>query len=84
MAVTTYVAFGDVYPDEESYHDERVEDAKQEVLRVIEEQRVVTDREFKVRLERKFFPWVVGKALDIKSLENVMFLKDVPNRVFQF
>jgi len=43
--------------------DEKVEEAEDEVLWIVEKQEVVTDRELKVRLEKKFFPWVVGRAI---------------------
>jgi len=43
--------------------DEYAENAMAAIEEVIATQRVVTDRELKVRLEDKFFPWVTGRAL---------------------
>jgi hypothetical protein len=43
--------------------DPRVEEAAPKILSLLQQVRVATDRELKVRLEREFFPWVVGRAL---------------------
>ena len=43
--------------------DEYFERAKTSIEEVIAQQRVVTERELKVRLEDDFFPWVVTRAL---------------------
>src|SRR5467141_662612 len=53
----------EVEPKEERV-DDYVERAKHEILDVILQQRLVTNREIKVRLERAFFPWVVERAID--------------------
>ncbi len=49
---------------ERSEVDEDVEKAKPFIEDIILQQKVVTDRELKVRLESRFFPWIVGRALD--------------------
>src|SRR6267143_1940849 len=48
---------------DEEREDDYVDRAKPEILDVILQQRLVTDREIKVRLERSFFPWVVDRAI---------------------
>ena len=51
----------DIYEEED--RDTDVELAKPEIEDIILQQKVVTDRELKVRLEHLFFPWVTGRAL---------------------
>ncbi|MCJ7632397.1 hypothetical protein MUP77_08390 [Candidatus Bathyarchaeota archaeon] len=43
--------------------DRYLEDAVRQIEEIISTQKVVTERELKVRLEDKFFPWVTGHAL---------------------
>jgi hypothetical protein len=45
--------------------DARVESAKPDIVETLKAIGVATDRELKVRLEKKYFPWVVGRALGI-------------------
>lgn len=61
------LGIGDFFGEEfeESYVDARVEEAKEEILKLLERVPVVTDRELKVRLEKQFFPWVTGRALSL-------------------
>jgi hypothetical protein len=49
--------------DEKVQKDPRVEEAKVAIREEIAKQRVVTDREIKVRLETRFFPWVTGRGM---------------------
>lgn len=51
-------------PDPPPPKDKYFEAAKEAVEELIAEHRVVTERELKVRLEDKFFPWVTNRALD--------------------
>jgi len=44
-----------------SFSDEEVREA---IMSIIDQEKVVTERELKVRLERKYFPWIVGRVLD--------------------
>jgi hypothetical protein len=56
----------DPYEDGEEeviVYDEYEKDARIAVLETITQQQVVTDRELKVRLERRFFPWVIGRVV---------------------
>src|SRR2546425_5186875 len=55
--------------EEAEQEDPRVVEAKEQILRTIDEVKVVTDREVKVRLEERFFPWVTGRALGQLVLE---------------
>lgn len=60
--------FKDIYGDEvdeteEYLHDKRVDEAELRIIKIVEENKVVTDRELKVRLEKDFFPWVVSRGL---------------------
>jgi len=52
--------------------DGDVENAKPEIEDIILQQKVVTDRELKVRLERQFFPWVTGRALLAMEQEGIV------------
>ncbi len=51
-------------PEDEPPVDEYFEAAKEAIEGLIAEHRVVTERELKVRLEDKFFPWVTKRALN--------------------
>jgi hypothetical protein len=51
-------------PEDEPPEDEYFEAAKEAIEGLIAEHRVVTERELKVRLEDKFFPWLTKRALD--------------------
>lgn len=53
---------------------------KERVYDIIGEVRVVTDREIKVRLENEFFPWVVGRALNLLLKENRISHSGFPGR----
>ena len=44
--------------------DKDIEKVKPLIEDIILQQKVVTDRELKVRLESKFFPWIVSRALE--------------------
>jgi len=53
------------FAEEEAHlYDEYEQNAETAVLETISQQQVVTDRELKVRLERKFFPWVIGRVVN--------------------
>jgi hypothetical protein len=56
----------DYDPDEffEEEIDGDVEKAKPYLEDLILQQKAVTERELKVRLEKQFFPWVISRALD--------------------
>jgi hypothetical protein len=45
------------------YSDEYEDDAENQILALIKENHVVTDRELKVRLESSFFPWLTERSL---------------------
>ena len=51
-------------PEEEPPQDKYIEEAKESIEALIAEHRVVTERELKVRLEDKFFPWLTKRALE--------------------
>jgi len=50
--------------EEIKLYDEYEESAEVKILEVISQHQVVTDRELKVRLEREFFPWVIGRVVN--------------------
>lgn len=53
------------FAEEEAHiYDEYEQNAETAILETVSQQQVVTDRELKVRLERKFFPWVVGRVVN--------------------
>jgi len=52
--------------------DEDVQIALPLIEDIITQQKVVTDREVKVRLEDKFFPWVTGRALGAMERDGVI------------
>jgi hypothetical protein len=53
------------FAEEEAHlYDEYEQNAEIAILETISQQQVVTDRELKVRLERKFFPWIVGRVVN--------------------
>ncbi|MCK4477600.1 hypothetical protein KAU88_03605 [Candidatus Bathyarchaeota archaeon] len=52
--------------------DEDVEDIKPEIEEIILRQKVVTERELKVRLEKKIFPWITGRALNAMEREGII------------
>jgi hypothetical protein len=54
----------EVAEEEGNVYDEYEQNAESAILETISQQQVVTDRELKVRLERRFFPWVVGRTLN--------------------
>jgi hypothetical protein len=73
---------GDIYYDGYDMYEENgertdldVEKATPDILEIIEKEKVVTDRELKVRLEKKYFPWIVGRA--IKAMENEGVIRKV-------
>jgi hypothetical protein len=45
--------------------DPRVEEAEPKIMEILREVEVATDRELKVRLEKEYFPWVVGRAIGL-------------------
>jgi len=51
------------FEEEFDLYDEYEENAETRILEVLSQHQVVTDRELKVRLEREFFPWVVGARI---------------------
>lgn len=57
---------------EQEKRDRHFKFAKLKVEEVIAERKVVTDRELKVRLERDFFPWVTGRALNAMAREGIV------------
>jgi hypothetical protein len=70
--------FDDYYyptePEPEPERDYYAENAIGLIEEIIATQRVVTEREVKVRLEDKFFPWVTGRALRL-MVETGLVLK---------
>jgi hypothetical protein len=64
----------DTYDDEELEIglDEDVEAIKPRIEDVVTQQKVVTDRELKVRLEREVFPWITGRALNEMVREGII------------
>lgn len=53
------------FAEEEAHlYDEYEQNAETAILETISQQQVVTDRELKVRLERRFFPWIVGRVVN--------------------
>jgi hypothetical protein len=52
-------------PEIELEQDKYTENALDPIEEIVATQRVVTEREVKVRLEDKFFPWVTGRALKL-------------------
>ncbi|MCJ7469103.1 hypothetical protein MUO74_01220, partial [Candidatus Bathyarchaeota archaeon] len=58
-------------PDEGEV-DEDVERAKPCIEDIITQVKVATDRELKVRLEKKFFPWIIGRALNTMKREGIV------------
>jgi hypothetical protein len=57
---------------EEEKRERHFEFVKSKVEEVIAERKVVTDRELKVRLERDFFPWITGRALNVMVREGIV------------
>lgn len=60
--------------------DKDVEKAKPFIEDIVAQQKVVTDRELKVRLEDRFFPWVTGRALNAMEREGVIRKVGYPGR----
>lgn len=63
------------YPGFDLYEeeiDEDVERAKPDIEDIILQQRAVTERELKVRLEDKYFPWITGRALSALEREGIV------------
>ena len=52
------------YEEEIELYDEYEENAEVRILEVISQHQVVADRELKVRLEREFFPWLIGRVVN--------------------
>jgi hypothetical protein len=65
---------------EEEKGDKDVERAKPYIEDIVTQQKVVTDREVKVRLEDKFFPWVIGRALLSMESEGILRKVGYPGR----
>jgi len=55
----------DYYDEPEPEQDEYTENALDLIEEIVATQKVVTEREVKVRLEDRFFPWVTGRALKL-------------------
>lgn len=69
------------FAEEEAHlYDEYEQNAEAAILETISQQQVVTDRELKVRLERKFFPWVVGRVVNRLIEEGHVRLVHPPGR----
>ena len=66
--------YDDTEPQEEPPVDQFEEEAAPAIEELVATQRVVTEREVKVRLEDRFFPWVTGRALT-KMVETGLILK---------
>jgi len=60
--------------------DRDVAEAKPFIEDIITQQKVVTDRELKVRLEDRFFPWVTGRALNVMESEGTITRVRYPGR----
>jgi hypothetical protein len=60
---------------EEMEQDQDVETARPFIEEIVFKEKVATERELKVRLERKFFPWITGRT--IKALINGGVLRKV-------
>jgi hypothetical protein len=60
--------------------DPRVAEAMPEVSNILGQVKVATDRELKVRLEKQFFPWVVGRALGVLISDGVVEKVGYPGR----
>ena len=52
----------DEFEEQEEKVDRYEEDARGRVIELVAGLKVVTNRELQVRLEKEFFPWVVGRA----------------------
>jgi hypothetical protein len=72
----------DDYPGEEEGYptDEYAEEAEEAIEEIVSAQRVVTERELKVRLEHRFFPWVTGRALLSLVNEGRIIVQGLPGR----
>jgi hypothetical protein len=69
------------FAEEEAHlYDEYEQNAETAVLETISQQQVVTDRELKVRLERKFFPWVIGRVVNRLIAEGSVRIVHPPGR----
>lgn len=60
--------------------DRRVIEARPKIVAVLKNVRVATDRELKVRLEKQYFPWVVGRALGQLFDEDIVSKVSYPGR----
>jgi hypothetical protein len=69
-------------PDKEPeiFVDPYQEEAKNDIREIISREEVVTDRELKVRLEKKYFPWVTGYALESLVSEGLVNKVGHPGR----
>jgi hypothetical protein len=66
--------------EEFGLYDEYEENAETRILEIVSQHQVVTDRELKVRLEREFFPWVVGRVLNRLARDDNVRLVGSPGR----
>ena len=62
----------DGYGEPEAIVDEDVESIKPNIEDIVTQQKVVTDRELKVRLEKEIFPWITGRALNSMVREGII------------
>jgi len=67
-------------PSEDEEMDPRVAEAMPRISEILGEVSVATDRELKVRLEKTFFPWVVGRALGVLINDEVVEKVGYPGR----
>jgi len=68
------------FEDETDILEEYEGDAEVRILETISQHQVVADRELKVRLEREFFPWVVGRVVNKLIEEGKIRLVHPPGR----
>lgn len=83
LEVAEKVSYPEEYDDLEIYEeeiDEDVELAKPRIEDIVIQQKVVTDRELKVRLEREFFPWIIGRALNAMVKQGIIRRVGYPGR----
>lgn len=57
---------------EQERRNKHFELAKSKIEDTIAQRKVVTDRELKVRLEKEFFPWLTGRALNTMARDGIV------------
>lgn len=65
---------------EEESEDKDIEQVKPYIEDIVAQQKAVTDREVKVRLEDRFFPWRTGRALLAMEKDGVLRKVGYPGR----